>query len=80
MRFSAAALSRTGGNTSTRRGGDITIELVTPDNLPAAIRINWPAKPTVTGARKFPDTAAVIVKLFSEAATTLAAIKVGKRL
>jgi hypothetical protein len=58
----------------------IKIELVAPDDLPAAVRINWPAKPTVTGARNFPETAAAIVKLFSEAATTLAAIRVGKKL
>ena len=48
--------------------------------MPAAVRIVWPPAPTVTGARNFPDTAAVIVKLFAEAATTLAAIKVWKKL
>jgi hypothetical protein len=58
----------------------ISIELVAPADLPAAVRINWPAKPTVTGARSFPETAAAIVRLFSEAATTLAAIRVGKKL
>ena len=58
----------------------ISVELVAPDDLPAAVRIVWPAKPTVTGARNFPETAAAIVKLFSEAATTLAAIRVGKKL
>jgi hypothetical protein len=58
----------------------ITIELVRP-RRPAGRRQNRLAgQPTVTGARKFPDTAAVIVKLFSEAATTLAAIKVGRKL
>ena len=59
---------------------EISVELVTPDDLPAAVRIVWPAKPTVTGARSFPETAAAIVRLFSEAATTLAAIRVRKKL
>jgi hypothetical protein len=58
----------------------LSIELIDPADLPAAVRINWPAKPTVTGARSFPETAAAIVRLFSEAATTLAAIRVRKKL
>jgi hypothetical protein len=68
------------GHAQINTSDEIAIELVTPDDLPAAVRIVWPPAPTVTGARNFPDTAAVIVRLFSEAATTLAALKVSKKL
>lgn len=53
----------------------IVVELVEADETPAVIIIRWPAKPTVCHPRRFPDTAAVIVRLFSEAHTVLAAIK-----
>jgi hypothetical protein len=53
----------------------IIIELVSPDDLPAAVRIHWPAAPTIAGARNFPDTAATVVKLFADAHIALDAIK-----
>jgi hypothetical protein len=68
------------GRAQISTADEITIELVSPADLPAAVRIVWPAKPTVTGARTFSATAAAVVKLFAEAATTLAAIKVGRKL
>jgi hypothetical protein len=55
------------GRAHINTSDEISIELVTPADLPAAVRIVWPAKPTVTGARNFPDTAAAAVKLFAEA-------------
>jgi hypothetical protein len=58
----------------------ITVELVEADETPAAIILRWPAKPTVCHPRRFPDTAAVIARLFAEAATTLASIKANRRL
>jgi hypothetical protein len=58
----------------------ITVELLEPDGVPAVVRIGWPLQPTVVDPRRFPDTAAVIVRMFSEAATALAAIKVNRRL
>ena len=58
----------------------IIVELLEPDGMPAVVRIGWPLKPTVVDPRHFPDTAAVIVSMFSEAATALAAIKVNRRL
>ena len=58
----------------------IIVELVEADETPAVVIVRWPAKPTVIHPRRFPDTAAVIAKLFAEAATALAAIKAGRRL
>jgi hypothetical protein len=39
------------------------------------VRIVWPVQPTVVDAREFPDTAAVVVKLFAGAATELFRIR-----
>ena len=66
---------------STINGTDsITIELVETDETPAAVLVRWPLKPTVLHPRRFPDTAAMIARLFAEAATTLASIKANRRL
>jgi hypothetical protein len=53
----------------------ITVELVEADETPAVVILRWPAKPTVCHPRRFPDTAAVIARLFAEAATNLAGIR-----
>ena len=58
----------------------ITIELVEADETPAVVIIRWPAKATVCHPRRFPDTAAMLARLFAEAATTLASIKANRRL
>ena len=68
------------GHAHINPSDEIAIELVAPADMPAAVRIVWPPAPTVTGARNFGDTAAVIVRLFSEAATTLAAIRARRKL
>ena len=68
------------GRAQINTSDQIVIELVTPDDLPAAVRIHWPDKPSVTGARNFPDTAAAVVNLFAEAATALARIKARRSL
>jgi hypothetical protein len=61
---------------STINGTDsVTVELVEADETPAAVIIKWPVKATVCLPRRFPDTAAVVVRLFSEAHIALAAIK-----
>ena len=31
-----------------RSGDTLTVELIQPDSMPAAVRIVWPAKPSVT--------------------------------
>jgi hypothetical protein len=58
----------------------LAIELIEADETPAAILIRWPLNATVCRPRRFPDTAAVIARLFAEAATTLASIKARRRL
>jgi len=58
----------------------LTIELVEADETPAVVIVRWPLKASVLHPRRFPDTAAVIARLFAEAATTLASIKARRRL
>jgi hypothetical protein len=58
----------------------VTIELVEPENMPAAVRIAWPGQPTVVDPPRFGDTAAALVKLFSEAHVRLARIKARRHL
>jgi hypothetical protein len=57
-----------------------TIELVEADETSAVVIVQWPPQPTVLHPRRFPDTAAMVARLFAEAATLLAAIKAGRRL
>ena len=58
----------------------ITVELIEADETPAVVIVSWPVKPTVLHPRRFPDTAAVIARLFAEATTRLAGIKARRRL
>ncbi len=58
----------------------LKIELVETDTTPAVVIVTWPAKPTVCHPRRFPEIAAVIVRLFATASTELARIKGRKRL
>jgi hypothetical protein len=60
--------------------GTITIELVEADETPAVVIVQWPRQPTVLHPRRFPDTAAMVARLFAEAATKLAGIKASKPL
>ena len=39
------------------------------------VRVVWPLQPTVIDAREFPETAAVVVRLFAGAATELCRIR-----
>jgi hypothetical protein len=69
-------------------GDTITVLLIRPADMPGAERtlkpaivwIVWPPAPTVVDPKRFPDTAAVIVRLFAEASTTLASIKARRQL
>jgi hypothetical protein len=59
----------------------IAVELVKfDDDMPATVKITWPQQPTVIDPDRFRDTAAALVKLFSEAHVTLARAKVGRLL
>jgi hypothetical protein len=66
--------------TITPSGDMIEIALIQPDGMPAMVRVAWPLQPTVVDPRRFPDTAAVVVRLFAEASTTLAGIRARRRL
>jgi hypothetical protein len=57
----------------------VSIELVQPDGMPAFVQVTWPLAPTVIDPGRFGDTAAALVKLFSEAHVTLARIKARRR-
>ena len=54
--------------------------MITTDETPAVVIVRWPVKPTVLHPRRFPDTAAMVARLFAEAHTVLASIKAGRRL
>jgi hypothetical protein len=53
----------------------ITVELIEPDETPAVVIVRWPSKANVIHPRRFPDVAALVARMFAEAATQLAAIK-----
>jgi hypothetical protein len=55
----------------------VNVELVQPDadDLPAYVQIAWPLQPSVIDPGRFRDTAATMVRLFSEAHVALTRIK-----
>ena len=62
-------------------GQTLTIELVEPGNdLPNAVVVKWPAKPTITSPAAFDKVVADAMKVLSNAVVELAAIRVWKRL
>jgi hypothetical protein len=66
---------------------ELSVQLIRPTDMPASertlkptvVRILWPPQPTIVDPNLFPDVAAAVVKMFSEAHIALAAIKVRKR-
>jgi hypothetical protein len=62
-------------------GQTLTIELVEPSNdLPNAVVIKWPAKPTIASPAAFDKAVADTMKILSNAVVELAALRVWKRL
>ena len=62
-------------------GQTLTIELVEPGNdLPNAVVIRWPAKPTITSPATFDQAVAGAMKILANASVELAALKVWKKL
>ena len=51
----------------------LTIELVEPPGLPAAILLRWPTKPSVTDPAKFTAVVAAIIRVLGDARIELAA-------
>jgi hypothetical protein len=58
----------------------IIVELIETDETPAVVIVRWPSKPSVFHPRRFPDLAAMVARLFAEAATHLASIRRERRL
>jgi hypothetical protein len=59
----------------------LVIELVEPDNdLPNAVVIRWPARPTATPPADLDKTVATSMRILANAIIELAAIKVWKKL
>ena len=58
----------------------ITVELVEADETPAVVIVQWPLQPTVLHPRRFPETAAMIARLFATASTELTSTKFRRRL
>ena len=62
-------------------GQTLTIELVEPGNdLPNAVVVKWPVKPTVSSPANFDKVVADTMKVLSNAVVELAALRVWKRL
>ena len=62
-------------------GQTLTIELVEPGNdLPNAVVVKWPAKPTIASPTAFDKVVADAMKVLSNAVVELAAIRVWKKL
>jgi hypothetical protein len=53
----------------------ITVELIQPDSMPAAVRIVWPTAPTITAPARYNEVASTAMRLLAEASTTLARSK-----
>jgi hypothetical protein len=58
----------------------LAVDLVEPSGMPAMVRVTWPLKPTIVDSPRFGDTAAALVKMFSEAHVALAAIRARRSL
>jgi hypothetical protein len=56
----------------SRSGDPITVELIQPDSLPAAVRIVWPTAPTITTPARYNEVASTAMRLLAEASTMLA--------
>jgi hypothetical protein len=58
-----------------RSGDQLIVELIQPHSMPAAVRIVWPAKPSITQPtpKALAALAAAMVRTLAEAQTELAA-------
>jgi hypothetical protein len=58
----------------------LSIELIPPDSMPAAVRIVWPTAPTIATPARYNEVASTAMKLLAGASTTPARLKVSRRL
>ena len=68
------------GRAAINGADELSVQLIQPDDMPAVVRIVWPLQSTMVNPKYFPEVAAVLTRLFAEAATTLAQIKARRRL
>ena len=62
-------------------GQTLTIELVERGNdLPNAVVVKWPQKPTITSPASFDQAVTAAMKILANASVELAALKVWKKL
>jgi hypothetical protein len=57
----------------------LAVELIQPDSMPAAVRINWPAQPTITDPKRINVTINAVMTILARASARHAAIR-AKRL
>jgi hypothetical protein len=68
-------------SSGTINGQSLKIELVKPgDDLPNAVVVKWPQKPTISSPAAFDKVVADAMKVLSNAVVELAALRVWKRL
>jgi hypothetical protein len=58
----------------------LTVELVQPPDLPAAILLRWPQKPSITKPDAYSNVAAACMQVLAAAVIELAAIRTRRRL
>ena len=58
----------------------LTVELVQPPEMPAAILLRWPQKPSITTTDAYSNVAAACMQVLSAAVIELAAIRTRRRL
>jgi hypothetical protein len=58
----------------------LTVELVEPPDLPAAILLRWPTKPSITTPDAYSNVAAACMQVWSAAGMELAAIRTRRKL
>ena len=58
----------------------LTIELVQPPDMPAAILLRWPAKPSITTPDGYGNAAATAMQVLAAAVVELAAIRAWRKL
>jgi hypothetical protein len=57
----------------------LTIELVQPPDMPAAILLRWPAKPSITTPDAYASVAAAAMQVLAAAVVELAAIRAWRK-
>jgi hypothetical protein len=58
----------------------LTVELMQPPDLPAAILLRWPHKPSITTPDAYANTAVAAMQILAAAVVELAAIRTWRKL